>query len=92
MPDPAKDAAKGPVMGRAIVAPGRTVSVPTEEKRVAAYTPDNKPIHRLVEVTYRPGQEVSLPVDEIAYLRRTGFLVDPDAILVGTRIGANPER
>jgi hypothetical protein len=32
---------------------------------------DNKP--------YGPGAEVSLPVDEVAQLRSSGFLVDPDA-------------
>ena len=64
---------------RGTVAKGRTVLAPTKERRVAGYGAEGKPIYRTVDKAYGPGQEVTLPEEEILHLRRTGFLIDPDA-------------
>ncbi len=68
-----------PRLLRATVAGGRTVAVPhpTNRKPVGT-TPEGKAITQAELVHYGPGQEVELPVDEIARLRGTGHLVDPD--------------
>ena len=63
---------------RAVVARGRTLSVPHATKQqVIGYSEDGKPVQRPVMVDFGPGQEIELAVDEIAELRATGFLIDP---------------
>ena len=88
MPD-IKEAA--PKLAKGIVAKGRTVTVPSDQKRVAGYTTEGKPVHQVVERRAAPGEEVELPAAEIAYLREAGFLVDPAAPVVvygaGPRFG-----
>lgn len=68
-----------PKMERAIVARGRSIVVPTEQKRLATYTLEGKPVHVPVLKTVGPDQEVELPAADVAWLRSTGHLVDPRA-------------
>lgn len=67
---------------RATVARGRSVDVPLAGKReVAGYDKETgKPMHRPVMKQFGPGQDVELPADEVATLRKSGHLVDPDRI------------
>lgn len=67
-------------LGRAIVARGRTVTAPHATKRkVVAHTPEGKPIEQPELVHFGPGQEIELPSDAIARLRKLGYLTDPGA-------------
>lgn len=63
---------------RAIVAKGRSLEIPhPTDKRGLRYG-DNGPILLAATIRMTEGQEVELPVDEIATLRKSGHLVDPD--------------
>ena len=88
MPD-IKDAA--PKLAKGIVAKGRTVTVPSDQRRIAGYTAEGKAVHQVIQRTAGPGEEVELPVAEILHLRISGFLTDPDAPAVvygaGPRFG-----
>jgi hypothetical protein len=70
----------GSKMIRATVARGRTVVLPTEQKTVSGYMEDGKPAYRLLTREFGPGTEVELPAEEIAELRKQGYLVDPEKI------------
>ncbi|MCJ2067758.1 hypothetical protein MKK75_02875 [Methylobacterium sp. J-030] len=80
-----------PKLAKGIVAKGRTVTVPSDERRIAGYTAEGKPVYQTVQRVAAPGEEVELPAAEIAHLRLAGFLVDPDAPAVvygaGPRFG-----
>jgi hypothetical protein len=65
---------------RGTVARGHTVEVPTGERYVRATANDGSPIFAQHSKKYGPGQEVSLPKDEIERLITLGFLVDPNAV------------
>ena len=67
-------------MLRGMVARGRTVVAATGEKRVGGYAQDGKAIMAPVLKTFGPHQEVELPEAEIVALRKSGHLVDPDAL------------
>ena len=72
----------GPKIGRATVARGRTIAIPNPTKRVfAGRHPDTGAEFFSFKIDeYGPGQEVELPVDEIAGLRALGYLIDPGAV------------
>lgn len=90
---PAAVAAKDEVkLARGTVAKGRTVFAPTSDRRVVTHTREGEPVYRFVEKAHGPGQEVTLPEEEILHLRRTGFLVDPNAEAAAVGIGPNFER
>jgi hypothetical protein len=66
---------------RGVVARGRTVHVPTDQKVLAGYEREtNRPIERIVCERRGPGETVELPGSEVKRLRALGFLVDPDLI------------
>lgn len=73
-------------MVRATVAQGRTIEAPIEGKtKIAGYAPGANGTPgvgeaRMVAETrsYAPGEEIFLPAKEVARLRETGHLVDPD--------------
>jgi hypothetical protein len=65
-------------MGKAIVARGRTVCVPTGNRVQVGLTQDGQQVLSSETRDFGPGEEVTLPIDEIARLRETGHLVDPD--------------
>jgi hypothetical protein len=72
--------AQKPRTARATVAAGRTVAIPHPTNRKAVgTTPEGKAITQAELLHFGPGKEVELPVDEIARLRSTGHLVDPEA-------------
>ena len=85
-----KDAA--PKLAKGIVAKGRTVEVPSNQRRIAGYTADSKPVYRATQRIANPGDEVELPAEELAYLRAAGFLVDPDAPVQAFGAGPRFER
>jgi hypothetical protein len=68
-----------PKMGRGVVARGRTVVAPSGEKKIIGYTTEGKTMWAPDLKHFRPGQEVELPESEIAWLRGTGHLIDPNA-------------
>ena len=70
--------ASAPKMGEGEVARGRTVLAPTEDREVVGYKDDGTPRFRFIDKPFGPGETVKLPEGEIAHLRRTGFIVDPD--------------
>jgi hypothetical protein len=68
-----------PRMVRATVAQGRTVAIPhPTAKKAVGTTPEGKGIYMAELMHFGPGQEVELPADEVARLRSTGHLFDPD--------------
>ena len=69
------------------VARGRTVLAPTDEQEVVGYKDDGSPRFRFKDREYKPGEKVKLPEGEIAHLRRTGFLVDPEAKVADVATG-----
>jgi hypothetical protein len=79
--------APAPKMVEGVVARGRTVLAPTDECEVVGYKDDGTPRFRFKDKPYGPGEKVSLPEAEIAHLRRTGFLVDPDLKVVDVATG-----
>ena len=81
-----------PKLAKGIVAKGRTVEVPSDQRRIAGYTADGKPVHRTMQRLAGPGEEVELPTSEIAYLRASGFLVDPGAPVEAYGAGPRFER
>jgi hypothetical protein len=70
-------------IARGVVARGRSIDIPdlNSPKQIVGYTPDGKPMTKLATRCYGPGQEIELPVTEIASLRKRGFLLDPDQTL-----------
>jgi|SRR6185437_1220963 len=68
-----------PKMARATVARGHTVVAPSGDKKIVGYTPEGKPLWAPALKSYGPNHEIELPESEIAWLRGTGHLVDPDA-------------
>jgi hypothetical protein len=80
-PPPAASAPPEPT-AQAIVANGKTVHVPTGELEFAGYGRDGKEVTRSKFKVFRPGQEVTLSASEVKRLRRDGFLVDPDRVIV----------
>jgi hypothetical protein len=84
------DAAEPEKLERATVARGRTIDVPDlTRKTVAGRDPETgKPVFKPAIKQYGPGQEVSLPPDEVKHLRETGYLIDPDKI--APEIGEGP--
>lgn len=63
---------------RATVARGRTLIIPhPTRKRTIGFNSDGKPIQVAAHVERGPGDEVELTEAEVAYYRKTGFLVDP---------------
>ena len=70
--------APAPKMAEGEVARGHTVLAPTEDREVVGYKDDGTPRFRFVDKMFHPGETVKLPEGEIAHLRRTGFIVDPD--------------
>lgn len=81
IPAPVRPTANAPTpkMVEGEVARGRTVLAPTDEQEVVGYKDDGTPRFRFKDREYKPGEKVKLPDGEIAHLRRTGFLVDPEA-------------
>ena len=67
-----------PKLVEGVVARGRTVLAATDEVETVAYKDDGTPRYRYKHKEHGPGETVKLPEGEIAHLRRTGFLVDPD--------------
>jgi hypothetical protein len=65
---------------RAIVARGRSISIPTKQNQVVGYKDDGKPIYRSVLKSFIAGDEVELPESEISFLRERGFLTIPGQI------------
>ena len=66
---------------RATVARGRTlVGADPSEHVITGYDVEGKPIRRAKTVSYGPGQEVELAPAEVKRLRKSGYLVDPDAV------------
>ena len=70
--------AGAPKMTDGVVARGRTVLAPTDEREVVGYKDDGTPRFRFKDRSYGPGETVNLPEGEIAHLRRAGFIVDPE--------------
>lgn len=79
--------ASSPSMAEGEVARGRTVLAPTDQREVVGYKDDGTPRFRFVDRSFGPGETVKLPEGEIAHLRRTGFLVDPDLRVVDVATG-----
>jgi hypothetical protein len=74
-----KPEAQRPRLMRATVAGGRTVVIPhPTAKKAVGTTPEGKGIYVAELMHFGPGKEVELPADEVARLRGTGHLVDPD--------------
>ena len=70
---------KAPVkMVRGIVERGRTVCVPRGKKVIGHLPETNTPVFGPTMVHYTDGHEVSLPEEEMAWLRERGFIVDPN--------------
>ena len=66
-------------MGRATVAPGRSVHCPVPgKKEFFKYDKDGNAVYRPVSRSYGPNEVVTLPLEEIDRLRGLGFLLDPD--------------
>ena len=72
-----------PGMARATVCKGRSVHLPLPTKKIVGSRPieiNGTTIHRNVEAAEiriaGPGEEVTLPVDEVERLRGLGFLTD----------------
>jgi hypothetical protein len=66
----------------AIVRAGRTVDVPIG-RRVHGYdSTKGVEVYGPVYRTFKPGEEVTLAISEIARLRALGFLVDPNGTAV----------
>jgi len=77
--------------GRATVERGRTIECAVEidkslsieeqvnrgQKRFVGYDKEGRSIYGPVYTYFGPGQEVVLPISEIARLKELGFLVDP---------------
>ena len=61
-----------------MVARGKSVHAPVGELEFAGYDRNGNTVTRARFKVIRPGGEVTLPVSEIARLRRDGFLEDPD--------------
>jgi hypothetical protein len=76
-----------PKMGQGVVARGRTVLIPTGDREVVGYKEDGTPRFRFLDRPASEGETVTLPEDEITHLRRSGFLVDPDAMVSGVTTG-----
>jgi hypothetical protein len=55
---------------------------PTEKKVIGSNPETGQPIYGPVMRTFGPGQEVTIPVAEIASLRERGFLLDPSKSVV----------
>ena len=69
----------------AIVARGRSIDAPTEQRRAVGYDPvKGEQLYAAVQRRYGPGERIELPISEIRRLRELGFLVDPDAAPVFT--------
>lgn len=77
-----------------IVAPGRTVDVPTGVRRVVGYDRvTGAAVYGPVLQKFWPGQEVTLTVSEITRLRSLGFLVHPDGSRsIGPHIVGAPQQ
>jgi hypothetical protein len=64
---------------KAIVARGRCIDVPhATQRETVGFGADGKPIKRAVTKQFVAGDEVELPVDDIARLRMLGYLIYPD--------------
>src|SRR5262249_40060686 len=74
-------------MGRATVARGHTVTIPTGERTLVGYSLDNNAVYSQISRDYRSGHEVELPLDEIKTLRAAGALIDPGAPMPSYGIG-----
>jgi len=66
-------------IARGVVARGRTVCVPHPTKRRPVKSEAGATIEAPVIVEHGPGAEVELPVDEIKWLRKAGYLIDTAA-------------
>jgi hypothetical protein len=65
----------------AIVARGRSLDIPNPQKKfIAGYTQEGKVIEAFEVFHHREGARVKVPVDEVAGLRASGYLFDPDAV------------
>lgn len=65
-------------MARGIVARGRTINAPhPTQRRIVGRHENGEAIEGPVMVAYGPGSELELAADEIARLRKSGFLIDP---------------
>jgi hypothetical protein len=75
---------------KAIVARGRSIDVPVSGEQITVgLTAEGKPISRMPFRHVTEGKEVELPIREIKSLRKTGYLVDPEAI--APPIGDGPQ-
>jgi hypothetical protein len=66
----------------ATVARGRSVDMPSpgaKQEQTGFDLAEKRPVFRLPQTRYGPGQVVKLPRSEVRRLRALGFLVDPDA-------------
>jgi hypothetical protein len=77
-------------MERAIVARGRTVTVPDPTKPpafVGRQIDTNVELFAPATRDFGPGEEVELPRDEVRRLRGFGYLVDSDATVIDIDTG-----
>ena len=79
--------ASAPQMATGIVARGRTVLAPTDQREVVGYKDDGTPRFRFVDKPFKAGETVTLPEGEIAHLRVAGFLVDLEKKVVDVATG-----
>ena len=64
---------------RGVVARGRTVHVPTGQKKPVGTNPETgATVYGSVTKEFGPGEEVTLAEHEIIELRDKGFLIDPN--------------
>jgi hypothetical protein len=69
----------------AVVARGRSVDAPTEQRRAVGYDPvKGEQLYAAVQRRFMPGETIELPVSEIRRLRELGFLIAPDAAPIFT--------
>src|ERR1700688_3294264 len=66
---------------KATVARGRSVLVASGESKVIGHGKDGIRGHRPGAVRRWPGDEITMPADEVKRLQASGYLVDPDKIV-----------
>lgn len=81
-------------MGRATVAPGRSVDLPVRgERQLVGYQRESlREVFGPLLRQYGPGAEIELPLDEIARLRRLGFLLQAGEQMPVTPPPGSPRR
>ncbi len=68
-----------------IVARGRSVEIPTGERRIVGYDGKNHcDVSGALVKRYGPGARVELPISELKRLQGLGFIVDPATLAVAS--------